>query len=149
MDLFARQAVYLVHERIDLPINDGCLALQSSSLVAGSGVPDLCVKTEHLARERDQTSGLNRGEAWNGQASELCKRSLAEIVLCGYTTDREIQKQAVFALSQHRDDDAVPLLIRIARAHRDPEIRKTAMFWLGQTEDARAVAFFEEILTGH
>jgi hypothetical protein len=41
------------------------------------------------------------------------------------------------------------MLIRIAREHQDPEVRKSAMFWLGQTGDPRAVAFFEEILTGH
>jgi hypothetical protein len=85
---------------------------------------------------------------WLGQAAGAeVTRALGGLV--EDTTDREIQQAAVFALSQHKGDDAVPMLIRIAREHKDPEVRKAAMFWLGQTGDERAVAFFEEVLTGH
>jgi HEAT repeat protein len=61
--------------------------------------------------------------------------------------EREVRKQAVFALSQRPKQDGVPALIQIARTNRDPEIRKTALFWLGQSKDPRALALFEEILT--
>ena len=85
---------------------------------------------------------------WLGQAAGAeITRALGGLI--DDTSEREIQQQAVFALSQHKSDDAVPMLIRVAREHRDPDIRKSAMFWLGQTGDPRAVAFFEEILTGH
>jgi HEAT repeat protein len=60
--------------------------------------------------------------------------------------DREVRKQAIFALSQRSTNEAVPALIRIARTNDDPELRKTALFWLGQSEDPRAVTLFEEIL---
>jgi HEAT repeat protein len=60
--------------------------------------------------------------------------------------DTEIQKQAVFAISQRPKDEAVPLLIKIARTHSKAEIRKQAIFWLGQTGDERALEFFKEIL---
>ena len=60
--------------------------------------------------------------------------------------DSEIKKQAVFALSQRRNGEAVPALIQVARDNRDPEVRRTAMFWLGQTIDPRAISFFSEIL---
>lgn len=60
--------------------------------------------------------------------------------------DREVRKQAVFALSQRPARDGVPALINIARTNRDPEIRKNALFWLGQSRDPRALALFEEIL---
>lgn len=60
--------------------------------------------------------------------------------------DTEIQKQAVFAISQRPKDEAVPLLIKIARTHTKAEIRKQAIFWLGQTGDERALEFFKEIL---
>lgn len=60
--------------------------------------------------------------------------------------DTEVQKQAVFAISQRPKDEAVPLLIKIARTHSKPEIRKQAIFWLGQTGDERALEFFKEIL---
>ncbi len=61
--------------------------------------------------------------------------------------DTEVQKQAVFAISQRPRDEAVPLLIKIARSHPKKEVRKQAMFWLGQTGDERALEFFKEILT--
>lgn len=61
--------------------------------------------------------------------------------------ETEVKKQAVFALSQLPADEAVPHLMRLARAHANVEVRKQAMFWLGQSEDARALAFFEEVLT--
>jgi hypothetical protein len=61
--------------------------------------------------------------------------------------DVEVKKQAVFALSQLPPDQGVPHLIRVARTHARREVRKQAIFWLGQSEDARALAFFEEILS--
>jgi hypothetical protein len=61
--------------------------------------------------------------------------------------ETDVKKQAVFALSQLPADEAVPHLVRLARGHANVEVRKQAMFWLGQSEDARALAFFEEVLT--
>ena len=61
--------------------------------------------------------------------------------------DTDVQKQAVFAISQRPKDEAVPLLIKIARTHAKPEVRKQAMFWLGQTGDPRALEFFKEVLS--
>jgi HEAT repeat protein len=52
----------------------------------------------------------------------------------------------VFALSQRPREEAVPALIRIARASRDGGTRRKDVFWLGQIDDPRAVALFEEIL---
>lgn len=60
--------------------------------------------------------------------------------------DTEVQKQAVFAISQRPKDEAIPLLIKIAKTHSKPAVRKQAMFWLGQTGDERALEFFKEIL---
>jgi hypothetical protein len=60
--------------------------------------------------------------------------------------DTEIRKQAVFALSQRRNGEAVPALIQVARRNRDPEVRRSALFWLGQSNDVRVVDFFDELL---
>lgn len=60
--------------------------------------------------------------------------------------DTEVQKQAVFAISQRPKEEAIPLLIKIAKTHSKPAVRKQAMFWLGQTGDERALEFFKEIL---
>ena len=58
----------------------------------------------------------------------------------------EVRKQAVFAITQLKDHQSVPLLMRIAREPRDREIRQQALFWLGQSTDPRAIDFFAKIL---
>jgi HEAT repeat protein len=60
--------------------------------------------------------------------------------------DTEIQKQAVFAISQRPKEEAVPLLLNVAKTHPKAEVRKQAIFWLGQTGDERALTFFKELL---
>ena len=90
-----------------------------------------------------------RGEAifWLGQK--------AGAKAAGAITDRiendpetEVKKRAVFALSQMPASEGVPLLINVARTNTNREVRKQAIFWLGQSKDPRAMAFFEEVLTG-
>lgn len=84
---------------------------------------------------------------WLGQKAG--KRSLEALTdtVTSSNADTEVQKQAVFAISQRSKDEAVPLLINIARTHQNPTVRKQAIFWLGQTGDERALEFFKEILT--
>lgn len=84
---------------------------------------------------------------WLGQkAGERSLGALSDIIN-NSDADTEVQKHAVFAVSQRSRDEAVPMLIKIARTHAKPEVRKQAMFWLGQTGDDRALEFFREILT--
>ncbi|HSB11996.1 MAG TPA: HEAT repeat domain-containing protein [Blastocatellia bacterium] len=84
---------------------------------------------------------------WLGQKAG--KRSLEVLgnVIEKSDDDTEVQKQAVFAISQRKRDEAIPLLIKIAKTHPKAEVRKQAMFWLGQTGDDRALEFFKEILS--
>jgi len=60
--------------------------------------------------------------------------------------ETQVKKKAVFALTQMKNGDGVPLLIEIARNNRNAVVRKEAMFWLGQSKDPRATQFFEELL---
>ena len=60
--------------------------------------------------------------------------------------NREIQEQAVFALSQLPKDEGIPKLIKIGKSHPSLKVRKKAIFWLGQTEDSRAVDALVEIV---
>ncbi|HMV49578.1 MAG TPA: HEAT repeat domain-containing protein [Blastocatellia bacterium] len=84
---------------------------------------------------------------WLGQkAGERSLKALGDTVNSN-DADTEVQKQAVFAISQRPKDEAVPLLINIAKTHAKAEVRKQAIFWLGQTGDERAVAFFKELLS--
>lgn len=60
--------------------------------------------------------------------------------------ETELQRQAVAALGRRPKDEAVPLLIKIARTHRKPEVRREALRLLGRTGDERALELFREIL---
>jgi len=83
---------------------------------------------------------------WLSQAAGQAVAPALDSIVTDPRGQREVRKQAVFALSHRPPDEAVPALIRIARANPDPEIRRTALFWLGQSEDPRALALFEELL---
>jgi hypothetical protein len=98
---------------------------------------------------KTSTSARVRGQAlfWLGQkAGAKVAGTLAEAV--ENDPDTKVKTQALFALSQLPPDEGVPLLIQIAKTNRNAAVKKQAMFWLGQSKDARALAFFEEILTG-
>ncbi|MBO0726682.1 MAG: HEAT repeat domain-containing protein, partial [Blastocatellia bacterium] len=83
---------------------------------------------------------------WLGQKAGERSLSALKDTIDSADADTEAQKQAVFAISQRPKDEAVPLLIKIAKTHANPAIRKQAIFWLGQTGDERAVELFKEIL---
>jgi hypothetical protein len=83
---------------------------------------------------------------WLGQAAADAATAGLDSLSRDSNVDREVQKSVVFALSQRPRDEGVPVLIRIARTHRDPEVRRNAVFWLGQSNDPRAIALFEELL---
>ena len=84
---------------------------------------------------------------WLGQAAGEAATSGLDSLSRDADVDRDVQKQVVFALSQRPKDEGIPILIRVARTHKDPEVRRDAVFWLGQSNDPRAIALFEELLT--
>ena len=83
---------------------------------------------------------------WLGQKAGERSLNALKDTLDSADADTEVQKQAVFAISQRSKDESVPLLIKIAKTHANPAVRKQAIFWLGQTGDERALDFFKEIL---
>jgi hypothetical protein len=104
-------------------------------------------KLINLARNtRLPTETRRQAVFWLAQAAGAVAGRGLDSIARDTTGDLEIRKQAIFALSQRPPNEAVPMLINIARTNRDSELRKTALFWLGQTEDPRAIALFEEIL---
>jgi hypothetical protein len=97
---------------------------------------------------RSDKSARVRGQALFWLAHKAGQQAVATITdAIANDPETEVKKKAVFALSQLPSDEGVPRLIEVARTNRNPEVRKQAMFWLGQSKDARAVAFFEQILT--
>ena len=97
---------------------------------------------------KEDTSSRVRGQAlfWLAQkASREASKAITEAL--DRDPDTEVKKKAVFALSQLPKDEGVPLLIQVARTNANPAVRKQAIFWLGQSKDARALKFFEDVLT--
>jgi hypothetical protein len=103
---------------------------------------------EMIRMAHEDESGHVRGQAIFWLAQKAGKRAVGAIDgAIENDPDTEVKKQAVFALSQLPKDEGVPKLIQVAQTNRNPAVRKQAMFWLGQSEDARALDFFEKVLT--
>lgn len=100
-----------------------------------------------LARDANLPSERRRSAVfWLSQAAEKAAENALDSVLSDNSTDREVRKQAVFALSQRDPTEGVPRLIHVVKTNSDPELRKAALFWLGQSDDPRALDLFEELL---
>lgn len=99
-----------------------------------------------LARAERDGEARNQALFWLGHKAGEKSLGVLKDVVETEDADTEVQKHAVFVISRRPVEEAVPLLIKIARTHRKPEVRRQAIFWLGRTGDARALAFFEEIL---
>lgn len=107
-------------------------------------------KLIRLARDESRPRQTRKSAIfWLGQAAGSKVTEELGSIAADAGVDRDVRATAIFALSQQPNDEGVPALIRIARSHPDPELRKKALFWLAQSEDERAIALFEEILTGH
>ena len=105
--------------------------------------------TTLLSIARNAKSGELRNDAvfWLGQAAgDRATQGLKSIV--GDDSDEmETRQEAVFALSQQKNEQSIPVLIEIARNNKEPKLRKSALFWLGQKhDDPRVLKLFEEIL---
>jgi len=102
-----------------------------------------------LARDRSVDDDVRENALfWVGQeAAATVTEDLTEVAM-DEDEDQEVREAAVFALSQRPNDQAVPILMEIARTARQMDTRRSAMFWLAQSGDERVYAFFESILTG-
>jgi hypothetical protein len=142
----AREAAdYLVSLASSLPGKAGRDAIFPATIADSATVWPALLR---LARNEDRPRETRKQAVfWLGQAAGEAASSSLDSLSNDATVDRDVQKQVVFALSQRPRDEGIPILIRVARTHRDPEVRRDAVFWLGQSNDPRAIALFEEILT--
>ena len=100
----------------------------------------------HIAKNDESRKVRKNAVFWLGQkASTECVKTLKEMVEAS-DEDTSLKGSAVFAISQLPKDEAVPMLIDIAKTNKNPKVRKQAIFWLGQTGDKAALKFFEDIL---
>lgn len=102
-----------------------------------------------LARDGSRPRATRKAAVfWIGQSAADEVTAGLDSIVADDVVDLEIRESAIFALSQRPEDEGVPALIRIARTSPHPELRRKALFWLAQSGDERAIALFEEILTG-
>jgi HEAT repeat protein len=115
---------------------------------SASNVDDQGISFLIRVAETEQDRELRKQSLfWLGQKAGNRTLEVLSSVIEKPNDDIEVQKHVVFAISQRRKDEAVPLLIKIAKTHPRAEVRKQAIFWLGQTGDARALELFKEILS--
>ena len=101
----------------------------------------------NIARSDPDIECKKQALFWLGQrAGERSLQVLGDVVNSN-DADTEVQKQAVFSISRRPKDEAIPLLIKIAKTHPKAEVRKQALFWLGRSGDERALELFKEILS--
>ncbi len=98
-----------------------------------------------IARDKSlQKDTRSKGMFWLGEkASQKAFKTLKDIV--EDDEDSEIQRQALFALTQN-DEHGVDEIIRIAKTHPNKKVRREAIFWLGQSEDPRALETLVDII---
>ena len=102
-----------------------------------------------MARDADMpTETREDATFWLGQMAGDAVAADLEDLTADERIDLEVREAAVFALSQIDGDAGFDALMRIARGDGDPRIREKALFWLADSGDPRALALFEEILTG-
>jgi hypothetical protein len=65
----------------------------------------------------------------------------------GLDVETDVQREAILAISRRPKDEAVPILINIARTHMKEDIRRQAFISLGRIGDDRALEFFREQLS--
>jgi HEAT repeat protein len=100
-----------------------------------------------VARSGENEELRQQAIHWLGQkAGERVLEGLRDIANSS-DADTDVQLQVVHAISQRPEGEAVPLLIQLARTHRNPEVRRMAVHHLSQTTDPRALAFIREVLT--
>lgn len=119
-------------------------ALQALAEIKSPRVED---KIFDIARN-DASTDLRR-KAINLLGERAGKRALDFLSATAQSSDgnTEVQMQAVRAISERPADEAVPLLIKIARTHANQQVRKQAIRALGESGDPRAIEFFHEVLT--
>jgi hypothetical protein len=101
-----------------------------------------------IAFARDDARPEIRGRALVSLGQRAGEQAAATITnAIDRDPETEVKRTAVGALARLPKDEGVPLLIQVARSNRTPEVRREAMLRLGQSNDARALRFFEEILT--
>ena len=118
--------------------------LQSLSETKSPRVED---KLFEVAKSNDTVDV--RRQAIRLLGERVSKRSFEFLSQTAQSNDihAEVQVQAVRSIAERRNEETVPILIKIARTHPNHLVRKQAIRSLGESGDPRAVDYFKEVLT--
>ena len=123
-------------------------SVPQSALAALALTPGAVALRSLVTLARDDARPTVRSRALNSLALRAEEEASATIHgAIANDPDTAVKKTAVGALARMPKDEGVPLLIQVARTNPNVEVRRQAMFWLGESKDARAISFFEEILS--
>jgi hypothetical protein len=102
-----------------------------------------------VARDRELSTEVRKtGLFWAGQlATEVVVEPL-QAVAVEEDADQQVREAAVFALSQHQGEAAVPALMELALEAPHPGTRRSAMFWLAQRDDPAVADFLADVILG-
>ena len=101
------------------------------------------------ARDADLPSRVRRSALfWAGQLAADEATATLGAVAREEGADQEVRDAAVFALSQHRGVDAVPILMELALEAPHPGTRRSAFFWLSQHDDPAVADFLADVILG-
>ena len=104
-------------------------------------------KLFEVARRADNSDLRRQAIHWIGEKASKRSLDFLKDTVNASSADTEVQKQAVHAISEKPPEQAVPLLIQIAKTHPNAEVRKAAIHWLGESGDPRALEYFREVLS--
>ena len=100
-----------------------------------------------IARRSDSRELRGQAIHWIGERAGRRSLEMLSETASSSTVDADVQMQAVRAIGERPAEEAVPLLLKIARTHPNPHVRQQAIKRLGESGDPRAIEFFKELLT--
>lgn len=131
---------YLVQLAERAPLKPARGAIQAVTLIDSLNVSAALLR---IVKDETRPSEV-RSSALNWIGEVVGERVAGTLDSIAYDAgDREVRKQAIFAMSRRPTEEAVPALLKMAETLPDRELRKTAVFWLSQSKDPRAVAWME------
>ena len=121
----------------------------TSTITTAIGIHDTAGAIEKLiALARGNYPAEVKRSAISQLGQEAGRRAADELgrMAADASFDAELQRQVVSAIGRRSDDEAVPMLIKVAGEHPALSVRKQAITLLGQKKDNRAIDFLERQL---
>jgi hypothetical protein len=133
-------AAYLLRLAENAPAKPARSAISAATLADSVDAAPVLLR---IAKDESRPNDV-RSSALNWLGEVVGDKVASTLDSIAYETgDREVRKQAIFAMSRRPADESIPALLKMAETLPDRELRKTAVFWLAQSRDPRAISWME------